>query len=176
MSCIVIFRECMKFSRLTFNVSLLPFCWNISNDHRNSTYICLTSSIWKSEQNNWSSMSRTMLCKASKPVKSVALLNATNVSIGSCNKCFIAICSPDCPRLSGWHLHTLAPAYACLAHSARSTLQWCSHRWASVKHVASGFIRSPLQFIKSEGLESNMSKVRTYQLNAHQRHWFKMRT
>ena len=50
-----------------------------------------------------------------------------------------------------------------------------SHHWASVwKRVASGFIYFPLQFIKLEGLENNMSKVRTYQLSAHQRLWFKV--
>ena len=43
-----------------------------------------------------------------------------------------------------------------------------SHHWASVKWVVLGFIRFPLRFIKSEGLESDMSKVHTYQLSAHQ--------
>ena len=51
-----------------------------------------------------------------------------------------------------------------------------SHRWASVKQVASGFIRFPLQFIKSEGLESDMSNAHTYQLSAHQQLRFKVRT
>ena len=49
-----------------------------------------------------------------------------------------------------------------------------SYRWASVKRVASGFIRFPLRFIESKGLESDMSKVRTYQLSAHQRLQFKV--
>ena len=44
-----------------------------------------------------------------------------------------------------------------------------SHPWASVKRVALGFIRFPLRFIESEGLESNISKVRTYQISVHQR-------
>ena len=51
-----------------------------------------------------------------------------------------------------------------------------SHCWALVKRIASGFIRFPLQFIELEGLESNMSKVRTYQLSAHQQLQFKVCT
>ena len=51
-----------------------------------------------------------------------------------------------------------------------------SHRWASVKRVASSFIPFPLWFIESKGLKSDMSKVRTYQLSAHQRLRFKVRT
>jgi hypothetical protein len=41
-----------------------------------------------------------------------------------------------------------------------------SHRWVSVKRIALGFIHFPLRFIESEDLESDMSKVRTYQLSA----------
>ena len=51
-----------------------------------------------------------------------------------------------------------------------------SHRWALVKHVASSFICFPLQCIELEGLESNISKVRTYQLSVHQRLKFKVCT
>ena len=51
-----------------------------------------------------------------------------------------------------------------------------SHHWALVKHVALGFIRFLLQSIKLEGLESDMSKVRTYQLSVHQRLRFKVHT
>ena len=125
-SCIVISRECMNILRLTFNVSLLTFCWNVSNGHRIWSYNCLAS-VLTSEQRNWSSMSRTMLCRASKPLKFVALSNSTNVLIGSCNKWPVAVCSPDCPKLSRWRfhwLHTPALAPACLAHSACSSLQW----------------------------------------------------
>ena len=127
MLCRVIFRECMKFVRLTFNVSLLTYYWNASNERRSSSYIYFIASVWTLEQSNWSSMSRTMLCRASKPLKWVALSNSTNVSIGSHNRWFIAICSSDCPWLSRWRLHwlrTLAPAPTCSAHSACSNLQW----------------------------------------------------
>jgi hypothetical protein len=41
-----------------------------------------------------------------------------------------------------------------------------SHCWISVKRIALGFIHFPLRFIESEDLESDMSKVRTYQLSA----------
>ena len=45
-----------------------------------------------------------------------------------------------------------------------------SRCWALVKRIASSFIhfplRFPLWFIESQGLESDMSKVRTYQLSA----------
>ena len=160
MSCKVICRECMIFLRLAFNVSLLTFRWNISNDRRSPSYIC-SASVWTSEQSNWSSMSRIMLCRASKPLKSVALcLDRLD---------FVAVCSPNCPKLSGWRLHwlhTAAPVPICLARLACSTLQWfhfiglrssglpqvssisrcnftmISHRWASVKWVASSFICS----------------------------------
>ena len=72
MSCIVIFQEWMNFLRLTFNVSLLTFRWNFSNDRRSSSCICPTS-VWTSEHSNWSWMLRTVLCRASKPLKLVAL-------------------------------------------------------------------------------------------------------
>ena len=49
-----------------------------------------------------------------------------------------------------------------------------THCWASVKQVAVGFIYFLLQFIKLEGLESDMSKVRTYQPSVHQRLRFKV--
>ena len=69
------------FLHLTFNVSLLTFHYNVSNEHRSSSYICPTS-VWTSEQSNWSLMSKTVLCKASKPLKLATLLDPTNVSIG----------------------------------------------------------------------------------------------
>ena len=82
MSCRVICCECMSFPRLTFNVNLLMFRWNVSNDRRSLLlYIC-PASIWISEQSNWSPMSRAVLCRASKPLKSVALSDSANVSIG----------------------------------------------------------------------------------------------
>ena len=112
----VIFREYMIFLHLTFNVTLLTFRWNVSNDRRNSSYICSTS-VWTSEQSNWSLMSRIMLCRALEPLKLVALSDSTNVSISwiSSSICWI----------SRWHLrwlHTPAPVPACSAHLACSTL------------------------------------------------------
>ena len=50
------------------------------------------------------------------------------------------------------------------------------HHWALVKRVASCFIRFPLRSIKSRGLQSEMGKVGTYQLSAHQQVGFKVRT
>ena len=80
MSCKVIFRECMNFLHLTFNVNLLMFHWNVSNNRHSSSYICPTS-VWTLEQSHWTSMWRTMLCRAAKPLKLVALSDSTNVSI-----------------------------------------------------------------------------------------------
>ena len=142
MSSKVIFRKCMIFLRLTFNVNLLMFRWNVLNDRRDSSYTCLAS-VWTSEQTNWSLMLRTMLSKASKPSKSVAILDSTNISIGYYNKWLITICSPDRPKLSGWHLHWLytpAPTPACSVHSVCSTLQWFHivGLWSSMlPHVSS---------------------------------------
>ena len=51
-----------------------------------------------------------------------------------------------------------------------------SHRWALVKRVASNLIHFPLQFIELEGVESDMSKVGTYQLSAHQGLLFRVHT
>ena len=75
MSCKVICHKFMNFLCLTFNVTLLTFQWNISNDCWSSPYICPTS-VWTSEQSNWSSMLRTVLYRASKPLKSIALLDS----------------------------------------------------------------------------------------------------
>ena len=69
------------FSHLTFNVSLFMFCWNFSNDRCSLLYICPTS-IWTLEESNSSSMWRIVLCRASKPLRSIALSDSTNVSIG----------------------------------------------------------------------------------------------
>ena len=82
MSCKVIFRKRGNFLCLKFNVTLLMFHWNISNNRCSncSSYICPTS-VWTLEESNWTSMSRTMLCRASKPLKTVALSHSTNVSI-----------------------------------------------------------------------------------------------
>ena len=79
MSCMVICRECMYFLWLKFNVSLLTFHWNVSNDHCSLLYIRATP-VWTSKQSNW--WSKILLCRASRPLKSVALLDSTNVSIG----------------------------------------------------------------------------------------------
>ena len=72
MSCKVICYRCMNFLCLAFNVSLLTFRWNVWIDHCSSSYICLAS-VWTLEQSNWSLISRTMLCRASKPLKLVAI-------------------------------------------------------------------------------------------------------
>ena len=48
-----------------------------------------------------------------------------------------------------------------------------SHLWASVKQVALGFIHFLLRFIELENLESDMSKVHTYQLSARQ--WLQLK-
>ena len=80
MSCGVICREHIIFLHLTFNVNLLMLRWNVSNDRRSSSYIYPTS-VWTSEQGNLSTMSRTMLCRTSKPLKPGALSASANVSI-----------------------------------------------------------------------------------------------
>ena len=80
MLCKVICCECMHFFRLTFDVSLSTFCWNIPNDHHTSSYICPVF-IWTSEQRNWLSMLRVVLCRASKSLMSVGLPNSASVSI-----------------------------------------------------------------------------------------------
>ena len=105
-SCKVICCVCMNFSRLTFNVNLLTFCWNVSNNRRSSSYICLAS-VWTLEQSKWSSMSRIVPCRASKPLKWVALLDSTNVlidwiwsSIGSSSYEVIEAC-PSTSSLNG---------------------------------------------------------------------------
>jgi hypothetical protein len=92
MSCRVICRKCMNFLRLEFNVNLLTFRWNALNNRCSSSYIC-SSSVWTSEQSNWSSMSRQCY---------VFEFGSTFIF----NKClnrldFVAVCSPNCPRLSG---------------------------------------------------------------------------
>ena len=69
------------FFGMTFNVSLLTFRWNVSNERHNASYIC-RDSVWTTEQSNRSWMWRTTLCRASKPLKWVALSNSANVSIG----------------------------------------------------------------------------------------------
>ena len=78
--CKVIFYGCMNFLRMTFNVSLLMFWWNVSKICRNSSYIRPTF-VWTHEQNNWSPMLRITLCRVSKALKLVALSNSTNVSL-----------------------------------------------------------------------------------------------
>ena len=82
MSCKVICCECMNFSCLTIqfpfvNISLKRFKWS-------SQFIIQPSNspVWTSEQSNWSSMSRTMICRASKPLKPATLLDSTSFSIG----------------------------------------------------------------------------------------------
>ena len=96
------------------------------------------------KQSNWSSMSRIMLCRASKPLKSVALFRFS--------KCldrldFVAVCSPDYPRLFRMvpSLTSYSRPNACLL-GAFGLLNFAmiSHRWASVKWAASSFICFPL--------------------------------
>ena len=109
--------------------------------------------------------------RVSKPLKSVALPDSANASIGWIPSS-IGGSSPI--RIVSLTLR-MAPSLMSYSHpSARSlgafglvNFAMISHRWASVKRVASSFIRSPLGFIESEGQESDMSKIRTYQLSAH---------
>ena len=54
---------------------------NVSNNCCSSLYKC-SGSVWISEQRNKLSISRIVLCTTSKPLKSVALSNVANVSIG----------------------------------------------------------------------------------------------
>ena len=79
MSCRVICRKCMKFLQWKFNINLLTYWWNVSTNHHSSSYIYSTF-VWTSEQSNESSMSRIVLCRASKPLKSVALSDSANAS------------------------------------------------------------------------------------------------
>ena len=118
--------------------------------------------------------------RASKPLKLVALSNSTNVSIdwisssigGYSSILIVSITFQMAPSLISYS----CPSARLLGTFTLLNLATISHHWASVKWVASSFIRFPLQFIESEGLESEMSKVCTYQLNAHQRLRFKMCT
>ena len=179
MSSRVICRECTNFLRLTFNVSLLMFGWNVSNNRRSSSYIC-PAFVWTLDHRNWSSMSRTMLCRASKPFKLALLSISTNVLIGwvlssTCGSSSIRIVSKTfrmAPSLTSHY----CPNACLLGMFGLLNFAMISHCWASVKHVASSFIRLPLRFIESKGLETDMSKVRTYQLSAHPRLRFKVRT
>ena len=114
MVCKVICQKCMGF--FAHDVQ----CWFVNDSlkrfKRPPQFIIHMSKT--SEQSNWSLMSRTMLCRASKTLKSVALSDSTNISIGRTS---VAACSTDCLKLSTWHLHWLhtpAPTPAC------STLQW----------------------------------------------------
>ena len=91
---------------------------------------------------------------------------------------FIAICSPDCPKLSPWLPSLISyssPNARLLNAFGLLNFAMTSYRWASVKRVASCFICFPLQVIELEGLESDMSKVHTYKLSAHQHLQFKVR-
>ena len=67
-----------QFGQSQQHVSLLL---NVSNNRRSSSHICLAS-VWTLEQSNWSSMSRKLVCRASKPLKSVALPDSTNEPYG----------------------------------------------------------------------------------------------
>ena len=116
MSCRVICHECMNFLWLKFNVGLLKFCWNVSNDRRSSSYICLAS-VWTSEKRNWSSMSRTLLCRASRPLKLVALSNSTNVSIGWISLQYVLPIVLDFP--DGTFTHFILPPQCPLAWHVR---------------------------------------------------------
>ena len=108
----------------TLNVSLLTFCWNVSNDRRGSSYIYPTS-VWTSEQNSWSSTSRGVLCESFEDFE----VGSTFRIIKCLDRLdFVAryVLPIDCPILSGWclhWLHTPALAHACSAHSACSPLQ-----------------------------------------------------
>ena len=141
MSCRVICCKCMNFLCLKLSVSLLTFHWNISNDRYNSSYICPTS-VWTSEQSNWPSMSRTMLCRASKPLKSLALSDSTNVSIGFISLQYVLLIVPNFPDGAFTDFILPRPTHACSARSACSTLQWfhiVGLRWSMLPQVSSVF-------------------------------------
>ena len=118
--------------------------------------------------------------KASKPLKSEALLYSTNISTcwipssigGSSSIHIISITFWMAPSLISY-----SRPNACLLGTFNLlNFAMISHRWALVKRVASSFIRILLRFIESKGLENDMSKVHTYQLSAHQQLRFKVRT
>ena len=135
MSCRVIFRECMNVLCLTFGVSLLMFRWNVSNDRRSSSCICRVF-VWISEQGGWSLMSRAVLCRASKPLKSVALLDSTNVLIGS-RKRMIRCCTFSRLSWTFWTASSLTsysrPSARLLGTFSCSPLQWfhVARLWSS---------------------------------------------
>ena len=110
---------------------------------------------------------------ASKPLKSVALSDSTNVSIGWISSSIGGSSSILIVSISFWMAPSLTsysrPGACLLGAFGLLNFAMVSHCWALVKRVASSFIRFPFWFIESEGLESDMSKVRTYQLSAHQR-------
>ena len=176
MSCRVICRECMNCITLDTQCQLV----NVSLKHlkqsdRCSSYIC-PRSVWTSEQSKWSSMSRIVLCRASKPLKSVALSDSTNVSIGWISSSVGDFSPIHIISRTLWLVPSLTSYSRLLGAFILLNFAMILHRWASVKRAASSFIRFMLRFIQWKDLESDMSKVCTYQLSAHQLLWFKVRT
>ena len=120
-------------------------------------------------------MLRTLLCKASKPLKLVALSDLTNVLISWISLQYVLEIVLDFPD-GAFSDFILLPQCPLTRHVRFAQLCDDFTSLASVKHVASGFIYFPLRIIESKGLENNISKVRTYQISAHQRLRFKVCT
>ena len=150
---------------------------NISLKHlkRSSQFIIHLSSFpfehWSKATSCW--------CQEQQSFK-VALSDSTNVSIGSISSSIggsssiriISIAFQMAPSLT---LYSRPNAHLLNAFSLLK-FAMISHHWTLVKWVASSFTHFPLHFIELEGLENVLCKVRTYQLSAHQRLWFKVRT
>ena len=120
-------------------------------------------------------MLRIVLCRASKPLKSVALSISTIVLIGWILLQYVLPIIPD--FLDGAFTDFKIPSQRPLAR--RIQLAQLCNDFTSLGFGQAGalrFIRFPLRFIESKVLESDLSKVHTYQLSAHQRVQFKVRT
>ena len=89
-------------------------------------------SVWTSQQSNWLSISRAVLCRVTKPLKSVALSDSTNVSIGWI-----------CCNMFSWLSQTFRMAPSLTSYSSPNAclldifgllnFAMISHRWALVK-------------------------------------------
>jgi hypothetical protein len=151
MSCIVICHECMKFLRLKFNVGFLKFCWNASNNRRNSSYICSTS-VWALEQINW------CRCWGQCCVELQSLWSQLQFEIQQLSW-HVGFRRIMFSRLSQtlWMLPILtsyfSPSARLLGMFGLLNFAKISHRWALVKWVTLSFIYFPLRFIKSKSLE-----------------------
>ena len=116
-----------------------------------------------------------MLRIASKLLKLVALLGSTNVLVGWISlQCVL----PVVPNfLDGTFTDFILPPQRPLARCVQLAQLCNSFTWLGFGQTGClRFHLFPIAFVKSEGLESNMSKVHTYQLSAHQRLWLKVHT